>query len=206
MNNLLRKRTIAIAALASMLGLTFTGNVAHAIGTIKKDALTGAPTTVDTSIEDAAIRKLVNGRTIKLGFAPPILSEAYTEAQQGAWNQMKEFEKRYGVKWVWTREAPLNNAHSGVETAGFIQNYVAKKYDAVFVCSAAPAVTMQQLYKLGSAKGVQFYQFNSTEQLSQKPQTTDESAGLYSVSNISYDNRWQSGALAAKYIVSNAGA
>ena len=200
MNNLLRKRTVAIAALASMLGLIFTGNVAHAIGTIKKDALTGAPATVDTSIEDAAIRKLVNGRTIKLGFAPPILSEAYTEAQQGAWNQMKDYEKRYGVKWVWTREAPLNNAHSGVETAGFIQNYVARKYDAVFVCSAAPAATMQQLYKLGSAKGVQFYQFNSTEQLNQRPQTTDESAGLYSVSNISYDNRWQSGALAAKYI------
>jgi ribose transport system substrate-binding protein len=196
-------KSIAIGVIASMVGLVFTGSAAHSMGTIKMDSLTGAPATVDTSAEDAAIRKLVNGRTIKLGFAPPILSEAYTEAQQGAWNQMADYSKRYGVKWVWTREAPLNNAHSGVETAGFIQNYVAKKYDAVFVCSAAPAATMQQLYKLGSAKGVEFYQFNSTEQLNQRSQATSESAGLYSVSNISYDNRWQSGALAAKYIAKN---
>ena len=188
------------AIITSVVALTFGGNAAYSIGTIKKDALTGAPATVNTSEEDAAIRKLVNGRTIKLGFAPPILSEAYTEAEKGAWNQMKDYEVRYGVKWVWTREAPLNNAHSGVETSGFIQNYVAKKYDAVFVCSAAPAATMQQLYKIGSAKGVEFYQFNSTEQLNQKSQATNESAGLYNVSNISYDNRWQSGALAAKYI------
>lgn len=200
MKRLMKTKVVAIAAIASMVGVVFTGSSAHAMRTLNKDSLTGASATVDTSVEDAAIRKLVNGRTIKLGFAPPILSEAYTEAQQGAWNQMKDYEKRYGVKWVWTREAPLNNAHSGVETAGFIQNYVAKKYDAVFVCSAAPAATMQQLYKLGSAKGVQFYQFNSTEQLNQRPQTSSESAGLYSVSNISYDNRWQSGALAAKYI------
>ena len=200
MGRLIKKRTLVTAIITSVVALTFGGNAAYSIGTIKKDALTGAPATVNTSEEDAAIRKLVNGRTIKLGFAPPILSEAYTEAEKGAWNQMKDYEVRYGVKWVWTREAPLNNAHSGVETSGFIQNYVAKKYDAVFVCSAAPAATMQQLYKIGSAKGVEFYQFNSTEQLNQRSQATNESAGLYNVSNISYDNRWQSGALAAKYI------
>lgn len=200
MGRLIQKRTLVAAIITSVVALTFGSNAAYSIGTIKKDALTGAPATVSTSATDAAIRKLVNGRTIKLGFAPPILSEAYTEAEKGAWNQMKDFEVRYGVKWVWTREAPLNNAHSGVETSGFIQNYVAKKYDAVFVCSAAPAATMQQLYKIGSAKGVEFYQFNSTEQLKQRSQATNESAGLYNVSNISYDNRWQSGALAAKYI------
>ena len=194
MNNTTRRKTLVLAVIASLVSMTFTAGVAHA------ESLTGAPATVSTKDTDAAIRKLVNGRTLKLGFAPPILSEAYTIAQQGAWNQMKDYESRYGVKWVWTEEAPLNNAHSGVETSGYIQNYVAKGYDAVFVCSAAPAATMQQLFKKGSAKGVEFYQFNSTEQLNQKSQATDPTAGLFNVSNISYDNRWQSGALAAQYI------
>lgn len=194
MNNTTRRKTLVLAVIASLVSMTFTAGFAHA------ESLTGAPATVSTKDTDAAIRKLVNGRTLKLGFAPPILSEAYTIAQQGAWNQMKDYESRYGVKWVWTEEAPLNNAHSGVETSGYIQNYVAKGYDAVFVCSAAPAATMQQLFKKGSAKGVEFYQFNSTEQLNQKSQATDPTAGLFNVSNISYDNRWQSGALAAQYI------
>ena len=158
MNNTTRRKTLVLAVIASLVSMTFTAGFAHA------ESLTGAPATVSTKDTDAAIRKLVNGRTLKLGFAPPILSEAYTIAQQGAWNQMKDYESRYGVKWVWTEEAPLNNAHSGVETSGYIQNYVAKGYDAVFVCSAAPAATMQQLFKKGSAKGVEFYQFNSTEQ------------------------------------------
>lgn len=200
MKKVLKTQTLAAVVISSLVAMIFTGSAAHSVGTIKMEALTGASATVDNSAADAAIRKLVNGRTIKLGFAPPILSEAYTIAEQGAWNQMKDYEIRYGVKWVWTPEAALNNNHSGVETTGIIQNYVAKKYDAVFVCSAAPAATMQSLYKKGAEKGVQFYQFNSTEQLNQKSQATDATAGLSSVSNISYDNRWQSGALAAQYI------
>lgn len=200
MKSTIKTKTLALVVISSLVTLIMPGSAANARGSFKADALTATSSLVDSAATDAAIRKLVNGRTIKLGFAPPILSEAYTIAQQGAWNQMKDYETRYGVKWVWTEEAPLNNAHSGVETTGFIQNYVAKKYDAVFVCSAAPASVMQELYKKGAAKGVQFYQFNSTEQLNQKSQATDPTAGLYSVSNISYDNRWQSGALAAQYI------
>nr|MTA03244.1 hypothetical protein [Actinomycetota bacterium] len=84
MKSTIKTKTLVLAVIASLVTLTMTGSAANAIGTLKQDALTGTSATVDTAATDAAIRKLVNGRTIKLGFAPPILSEAYTIAQQGA--------------------------------------------------------------------------------------------------------------------------
>lgn len=151
-------------------------------------------------LPDEAIKKIVNGREIKVGFAPPILSEWYTQVEKAAHNKMKEYEDRFGVKWKWERQGALNDAHSGTETLGIVQGYIARQFDAVFVCSAANAATMQALYKQGSEKGIDFYQFNSTEELANPSQAENPTGGLSTVSNIGYDDRWQSGYLAGQYI------
>lgn len=90
--------------------------------------------------------------------------------------------------------------HSGTETVGIVQGYISRGFDAVFVCSAAPADTMQALYEKGSAEGVNFYQFNSTEELANPSQAEDPTGGLHTVSNVGYDDRWQSGYIAGQYI------
>ena len=151
-------------------------------------------------VTDQDIRDIVDGRTIKVGFSPPILSEFYTQVEKAAFNKMKEYEDRYGVKWEWERQGALNDAHSGTETVGIVEGYISRDFDAVFVCSAAPADTMQALYQTGSAEGVDFYQFNSTEELANPSQAQEPTGGLHTVSNIGYDDRWQSGYIAAQYI------
>src|SRR3712207_5872567 len=47
------------------------------------------------SAADAAIREIVDGRELKVGFAPPILSEWYTQVEKAAFNKMKEYEERF---------------------------------------------------------------------------------------------------------------
>lgn len=157
---------------------------------------------VNTSSADAVIKKAWGGKTLKVGFSPPILSEFYTQIEKSAFNRMKEYENRYGIKWSWERQGALNDAHSGAEAPGIIQGYIARKFNAVFVCSAASADTMQAIYKTGMDQGVHFYQFNSTEELTvpDPGQNTSPTGGLNTISNIGYDDRWQSGYLAGQYI------
>jgi ribose transport system substrate-binding protein len=155
---------------------------------------------VSTSTSDAAIKAAWGGKTIKVGFSPPILSEFYTQIEKSAFNRMKEYETRYGIKWVWERQGALNDAHSGTETLGIVQGYIARNFNAVFVCSAANATTMQELYGKGMEKGVHFYQFNSTEELANPSQENDPTGGLNTISNIGYDDRWQSGYVAGQYV------
>jgi len=148
----------------------------------------------------AAITAAVDGRTIKIGYTPPILSEFYTQVEKSAHNRMQQLEDCYGVKWEWSRQGALNDAHSGVEAVGIVENFISNGFDAVFVCSAAPHATMQEIYEQGSAAGVDFYQFNSTEELDNPSQGEDPTAGLNTVSNIGYDDRWQSGYIAGQYL------
>lgn len=178
-------------------------------------ALTGC-TTVTPSVEgatggtggagcgsaetQAAITAAVDGRTIKIGYTPPILSEFYTQVEKSAHNRMQQLEECYGIKWEWSRQGALNDAHSGVEAVGIVENFISNGFDAVFVCSAAPHATMQEIYAQGSAEGVDFYQFNSTEELDNPSQAEDPTGGLYTVSNIGYDDRWQSGYIAGQYL------
>lgn len=155
---------------------------------------------VSTTASDAAVKQAWGGKELRVGYSPPILSEFYTQIEKSAFNRMKEYETRYGVKWVWERQGALNDAHSGTEAVGIVQGYIARKFNAVFVCSAAPHATMQALYATGMKQGVDFYQFNSTEELDQPSQANDPTGGLNTISNIGYDDRWQSGYLAGQYI------
>ena len=192
------KRAIALAAGVVLLtSLTACSTVNGSTATGNGAAATAGCGSAD---EQAAITKAVDGRTLKVGFTPPILSEFYTQVEKAAFNRMDQLEKCYGIKWEWSRQGALNDAHSGVEAVGIVENFISNKFDAVFVCSAAPHATMQEIYKAGAAQGVEFYQFNSTQELENPSQATDPTAGLSTVSNIGYDNRWQSGYVAGQYL------
>lgn len=142
---------------------------------------------------DEAIRKLVDGREIKVGFTPPVLSENFTQIESAAWHKMNEYEQRFGCKWLWERQAPVGDFNAVQGTLGIVQAWVSRKFDAVAVCTGANFATVQTLYKNAKEKGVPIYQFNQPAEL-----YADEE--LQTVTNVGYDNRWQSGYLAGTYI------
>ena len=193
------RRATALGVSAVLLAaLTACTTVGGSAGTSSN--VGSAAANCGSAAEQAAITAKVNGRTLKVGFAPPILSEFYTQVEKAAFNQMNELQKCYGVKWSWSRQGALNDAHSGVEAVGIVENFISNKFDAVFVCSAAPHATMQEIYMKGSEAGVDFYQFNSTEELENPSQAQDPTGGLHTVSNIGYDDRWQSGYISGQYL------
>jgi ABC-type sugar transport system substrate-binding protein len=193
------RRATALGASALLLAaLTACSTVDTSSGT--DNAGSTAVAGCGSADEQAAITAQVNGRTLKVGYTPPILSEFYTQVEKAAFNQMNQLQECYGINWEWSRQGALNDAHSGVEALGIVENFIANKFDAVFVCSAAPHATMQEIYKQGSEAGVDFYQFNSTEELENPSQAEDPTGGLYTVSNIGYDDRWQSGYIAGQYL------
>jgi ABC-type sugar transport system substrate-binding protein len=193
------RRATALGASALLLAaLTACSTVDTSSGT--DNAGSTAVAGCGSADEQAAITAQVNGRTLKVGYTPPILSEFYTQVEKAAFNQMNQLQECYGINWEWSRQGALNDAHSGVEALGIVENFISNKFDAVFVCSAAPHATMQEIYKQGSEAGVDFYQFNSTEELENPSQAEDPTGGLYTVSNIGYDDRWQSGYIAGQYL------
>lgn len=193
------RRAIALTSSAALVAVLAACST---VGGGTSGSTTGATGSADcgSAEQQAAITAAVDGRTLKIGYTPPILSEFYTQVEQAAFNRMRELEDCYGIQWEWSRQGALNDAHSGVEAVGIVENFISNDFDAVFVCSAAPHETMQEIYKAGSEAGVDFYQFNSTEELENPSQADDPTGGLYTVSNIGYDDRWQSGYIAGQYL------
>ena len=194
-------RRIAAAALAAAFAVALAGcSVANTNGSGGTDGNVVSGAGCGSEATQKAITAAVDGRTIKVGYTPPILSEFYTQVEKAAHNRMQVLEDCYGVKWEWSRQGALNDAHSGTEAVGIVENFISNGFDAVFVCSAAPHSTMQEIYQQGSEAGVDFYQFNSTEELDNPSQADDPTGGMHTVSNIGYDDRWQSGYIAGQYI------
>lgn len=142
---------------------------------------------------DKVARKMAAGRTLKVGFTPPILSEFFDEMEHAAWWRMAELEARYGIKWHWERAAPRANFNAVEEQVNIVQNWGTKKFDAVLVCTGANFATMQRVYTDAAKGGTRVFQFNQPAELYPVDQ-------IKVVSNIGYDNRWQSGYLAGTYI------
>ncbi|GAA0492264.1 sugar ABC transporter substrate-binding protein [Microbacterium aurantiacum] len=186
--------------LVSTLALVLAGCTTATSTTTANGGSGGSGVDCGSEETQAAITAAVDGRTIKIGYTPPILSEFYTQVEKAAHNRMQELQDCYGVSWEWSRQGALNDAHSGVEAVGIVENFISNGFDAVFVCSAAPHSTMQEIYEQGSEAGVDFYQFNSTEELDNPSQADDPTGGLFTISNIGYDDRWQSGYVAGQYI------
>ena len=182
--NLSRRSIIRSAALVGA-GI----GTAQLLGSSPANALAG---TTNAAL-DKAIRNYVKGRTIKVGFTPPVLSENFTQIEHAAWQKMAEFEKRFGVKWVWERQAPVGDFNAVQGTLGIVQSWISRKFDAIAVCTGANFATVQDLYKQANAKGLKVFQFNQPAELYPVDQ-------LQTVANIGYDNRWQSGYLAGTYL------
>lgn len=141
---------------------------------------------------DQAIREVVDGRTLTIGFTPPALSEFYDEIEHGAWRQMKEYEDRFGVQWEWVRAAP--SEHQAVESqVNTIQDWATQEFDVVLVCTAGDFASMQRVYENAREAGTEVFQFNMPAEL----WSTDD---INATSTIGYNNARQAGYLAGQYI------
>lgn len=141
----------------------------------------------------AAIKKLVNGRTLQVGFTPPVLSEYYTQMENAAFTRMAQLENLYGVNWKWEKSSPTGNFNAVEQQISTVQTWTSRKFDVVFICTGANFATMQGVYKNAMNSGTKIFQFNQPVELYPVDQIND-------VSNIGYDNRWQSGYVAGKFI------
>lgn len=141
----------------------------------------------------AAIKKLVAGRTLHVGWTPPILSEWYNQMERAAFRRMADYEAAYGIKWKWERAAPTGNFNAVEQQVQIVQSWAQRRFDVILVCTGANFATMQNVYKQAEAKGSRIYQFNQPVELYPESE-------LQAISNIGYDNRWQSGYLCGQYI------
>ncbi|WP_415853383.1 sugar ABC transporter substrate-binding protein [Sinomonas sp. G460-2] len=141
----------------------------------------------------AAVKKLVNGRTVQVGFTPPVLSEYYTQMENAAFTRMAQLEDQYGVRWKWEKSSPTGNFNAVEQQISTVQTWTSRKFDVVFICTGANFATMQGVYKKSMDAGTKIFQFNQPVELYPIDQ-------INTVSNIGYDNRWQSGYVAGKFI------
>ncbi|MHA7220950.1 sugar ABC transporter substrate-binding protein [Arthrobacter sp. RHLT1-20] len=141
----------------------------------------------------AAVKKLVNGRTVQVGFTPPVLSEYYTQMENAAFTRMAQLEELYGVQWKWEKSSPTGNFSAVEQQISTVQTWTSRKFDIVFICTGANFATMQGVYKNAMTAGTKIFQFNQPVELYPVDQ-------INTVSNIGYDNRWQSGYVAGKFI------
>lgn len=154
----------------------------------------GAGAALDGSADyAAAVKKLVNGRTLQVGFTPPVLSEYYTQMENAAFTRMAQLEDQYGIKWKWEKSSPTGNFNAVEQQISTVQTWTSRKFDVIFICTGANFATMQGVYKKAMDAGTKIFQFNQPVELYPVDQIND-------VSNIGYDNRWQSGYVAGKFI------
>jgi ribose transport system substrate-binding protein len=147
---------------------------------------------------DEAISKKLKGKTLKVGFTPPVLSEFFDEMEHACWQQMRNYEQRFGVKWGWARTAPAGNFDAVQEHFNIVQNWVTAGFDAILICTGGDFASMQKVYKGAEDKGTLIYQVNMPMELWPIDQVA-------SSSNIGYDNRMQSGYVAGSYIADKLG-
>jgi len=158
----------------------------------------GGGVVVGNSDYQNAVTAIVNGRTLQLGFTPPILSEFFNQMENSAFQRMSELEKAFGVHWKWERSAPTGNFNAVEQQVRIVQTWGSRKLDAVLVCTGANFATMQGVYQQVAAGGTKVFQFNQPVELYPVEQ-------INTVSNIGYDNRYQSGYLAGTFIAKTLG-
>lgn len=145
----------------------------------------------DSSFEQM-VSKVTSGQTLKLGFTPPAASEFYDIIQHGANTMMAEMTARFGVKFEFEFAAP--SEHEAVEAqVATIENWVAKGFDAILVCSAGDFDSMNAVYQKAMDNGTAIYMFNMPAEM------WDES-DLKATSVIGYNNHYQAGYLVGQYL------
>ena len=139
-----------------------------------------------------AVRNVVNGKTLTIGFSPPALSEFYDEIEHGAWYQMSQYEEKFGIQWDWTRAAPQEHEQVAAQQ-DIIQDWATKEFDAALICTAGDFASMQRVYSNAMDQGMAIFQFNMPIELW-------DISEINAVSNIGYDNARQAGYIAGQYI------
>jgi ABC-type sugar transport system substrate-binding protein len=140
---------------------------------------------------ESFVKKAADGRTLKIGFTPPAASEFYDIIEHGANTMMNELSDRFGVKFEFEMSAP--NEHQSVESqVATIENWTAKKYDAILVSSAGDFDAMNAVYQKAMDAGTAIFMFNM-------PAEMWKESDLKAVSVIGYNNHYQSGYIVGKY-------
>lgn len=195
--NLLSSAGLGLGALAGASLLSACSTVTPTGGSAAAGGGAGSAG-INNPAYDSAIKSLVNGRTVQLGWTPPILSEMFNQMEKAAFGRMAELEQAYGINWKWERSAPTGNFDAVEQQVSIVRGWTARKFDAVLVCTGANFATMQDVYRQASSSGTRVFQFNQPVEL------YDEEK-INTVSNIGYDNRWQSGYLAGTFIAKTLG-
>lgn len=153
-----------------------------------------ATSTLGDAKWDAQVRQMWKGKKLRIGYTPPAGEEFYTEIENAMWAQMREYNRRFGVRFEWTRFIPTG--HSAVENQiAAIKAWVAKGFDALVVSTAADFASVQKVYTDAAKRGTNVYQVNMPHEL----YAEDE---IKAVSTIGYNNAEQAGFIAGKYIIS----
>lgn len=158
-------------------------------------ALTASHSTPD---HDALVRAQLEGRTIRCGFTPPILSEFFNIMEHACYRQAQDYSERFGVKWEWQRASPSGNFNSVEGQYNIIQNWITAGLDAIFVCTAGTPSDTSKIYTEARAKGVDIIQFNMP--ISLWPIEEQKA-----VCSVGYHDTLQSGYVAGKYIAEQLG-
>jgi ABC-type sugar transport system substrate-binding protein len=184
-----RRRFGAAAALAAA-GAAFAGALAQGEA--------NAAEQVPMPEYDALVKKITAGRTLKVGFTPPILSEFFDEMEHACWRKAAEYTERFGIRWRWERAAPAGNFNAIQEQVSIIQNWVTAGFDAIMVCTAGDFQAMQKIFAEARSKGVMVVQFNMPMELWPLEEVQSDSA-------VGYNNILQSGFLAGSFIAKTLG-
>jgi ABC-type sugar transport system substrate-binding protein len=147
---------------------------------------------------DTAIAAKLKGKTVKVGFTPPVLSEFFNEMEMAAFWALKEFEDRFGINWVWERAAPSGNFETVQEHFNIVQNWVQAGFDVIAICSAIDLEARNKLYTQAIEGGAAVYEFNQPNELWPVEDQVMQSS-------ITYDNVLQSGYAAGSYIAEKLG-
>jgi len=161
-------------------------------------AAAAQPVNLATPDYDAIIRAQIEGRVIKAGFTPPILSEFFDIMEHAAFQQAHAYTDRFGTGWEWARASPSGDFNSVEGQYNIIQNWITAGVDVIFVCTAGNYRDTARLYEEARAKGIAIIQFNMPIELWPIEEVKD-------TCSVGYDNIMQSGYVAGKFIAETLG-
>jgi ribose transport system substrate-binding protein len=148
---------------------------------------------------DATFAKLVStvgkGKTLKIGFTPPANSQYYNIMEHAAYTMMNEIKDRFGVNVDFEVAAPsdFQTVESQVST---IQDWTAKKFDAILVCSGGDFASMNSVYKKAMEQGTEIYMFNMPAEMWKESDLQATSVVTYN----DYQTAYNIGQYAAKQL------
>jgi PAS domain S-box-containing protein len=138
-----------------------------------------------------AIRAIIAARgskPVRVGISAPAMAEYYNEIFAGMFAKMKEWNDLYGLKFEYVIET--NTEHDKIELqVATIKTWADEGFDAVVICTAADAASMDQLFGEMLKKGTYTYFFNMPpRQLFLEPGSPLNVYAMNARASVGYDN------------------